>query len=221
MSHSWPCEWKKGFVMDPKEKHRIGYIYAFDGLGLTKALDLDVQVFAPFSGKDPTPTAAKADATTKAVKVVGVIENLSWGGGVGDAFSLSCYMSSQNAHQLKALRTGTLTTTAIKSVGWWIGNYDEEKKEWYEEHYPKTSSFLISCQLNAVNTKDVRLHVADEGTKVAANIDAKVYNVYMEFVPAANQLATFLIAAKSTVNVVKNWGMVVGADAVAALPAQT
>jgi len=221
MSHSWPCEWKKGFAMDPKEKHRIAYLYAFDGLGLTKALDLDIQVYAPYNGKDPTPTAVKPDATTKAVKVVGVIENVSWAGGVSDAFSISCYMSSQNAHQLKALRTGTLTTTAIKSIGWWIGNYDEEKKEWFEEHYLKTASFLVSCQLNAVGQKDVRLHIADEGTRIAANIDAKVYNVYFEVVPAANQLATFLVAAKSTVNVVKNWGLVVGTDAVGSLPAQS
>jgi len=221
MSHSWPCEWKKGFVMDPKEKHRIAYLYAFNGLGLKEALATDVQVFAPYSGKDPTPTQVKPDGTTKAVTVVGVVENISWAGGVGDAFSISCYMSSQNAHQLKALRTGTLTTTAISSIGWWVGNYDEEKKEWYEEHFPLTSSKLLSCQLNAVGQKDIRLHIADEGTKVAQNIDAKVYNVYMEVVPAANQLATFHIAAKSGVNVAKNWGMVVGADAKTALAPQT
>lgn len=221
MSHSWPCEWKKGFAMDPKEKHRVAYLYAFEGLGLTKALDLDIVVYAPYSGKDPTPTQVKPDGTTKAVTVVAVIENISWAGGVADPFSISCYMSSQNAHQLKALRTGTLTTTGIKSIGWWVGNYDEEKKEWYEEHFPLTGSKLVSCQLNAVGQKDIRLHVADEGTKVAQNIDAKVYNVYFEVVPAAQQLADFHIAAKSGMPVAKHWGMKIGADAATALPAQS
>jgi hypothetical protein len=221
MPYSFPCDWKSGFVMDPVKKQRVGYLTAFNGIGLSAALAADLSVYSPYnSAAAPTYAAAAPDATTKLVKAVGILENVSWNGGVGDAFTFSCYMSSENANLLKALKSLTLKTTSISSLGWWICNFDEETKQWFEEHHP-LAPLAISAQLNAVSKNDIRLHVADEPVKVASNIDVNVYNVYFEIVPAANQTATFHVASSPTKKVALNWGLVVGTIAKGALAAAT
>jgi len=223
MALSYPCDWKAGFVMDPVKKQRVGYLTAFEGIGLTKPLTPDLTVYSPYPNTlTPTYTGigSQFEASTSQVKAVGIIENLDWGGGVGDAFSISMYMSSENALQLRALRLMGLTTTSIKQLGFWIVNFDEESKVWFEEAYPKAPAKMTG-QVNAVSKNDIRLHIADDPVKVANNIDVSVYNVYIEMVPAANQTCNIHIATSSTKNVVKPWGLVVGTLAAAAVPAGT
>jgi hypothetical protein len=215
MAHSFPADWKSGFVMDPQKKQRFGYLTAFNGIGLAAALASDLTVFTPYnSASAPAYTGVKP--ANGQVSVVGVIENISWQGGVGDAISVSAYISSENANLIKALKSMTLKTTSVTSIGFWVSNFDEEVKAWFEEFYPKAPA-LFTGQINAVSKTDVRLHVADEPVKVAPNIEVNVYNVYMELVPAANQTATFSVATSPTKVVVKNWGLVVGTLAKAAV----
>ena len=115
--------------------------------------------------------------------MVGVIENISWAGGVGDAFTVSCYMSQENAHKLAALKQTALKTTAISSFGFWIASYDQEAKKWYEEIHPLAPTKIMG-QLSAPSKTDIRLHIGNEGVKVSPAVDVKVYNVYFEVVPA-------------------------------------
>lgn len=215
--HNFPCSWKEAFIMDPNKKQRVGYITDFNGIGLSAALAKDLTVFSPYNNAT-APAYTPLGITNNQVTVTAILNNVSWGGGVGDAFSFSCYMSSENANLLKAQKQLTLKTTSISSLGWWVGNFDEETKVWYEEHYP-LAPMKITAELNAVSKTDIRLHVADEPIKVAPNIDVNVYNVYFEAIPAANQTATFNIASSSTKKVAKNWGLVVGTLAKGALPA--
>lgn len=218
--HNFPCDWKSGFVMDPVKKQRVGYITDFNGLGLANALAKDITVFCPYNNASPPSYTALGAPNNGQVTVTAILESCNWNGGVGDAWSFSCYMSSENANLLKALKQMTLKTTSISKIGWWISNFDEEVKAWFEECYPK-APVNPTAQLNAVSKNDIRLHVADEPVKVAPNIDANVYNVYFELVPAANQTATFTIATSPSKNVCKNWGLVVGTLAKGALAPAT
>lgn len=215
MAHSFPCDWKSGFVMDPTKKQRFGYLTSFNGLGLAAALATDISVFCPYNNATAPAYTPVAIANGK-VNVVGVVENINWNGGVGDAWSFSIYMSSENAMLLKTLQQMTLKTTSISALGFWAGDFDEEVKAWFEQVHP-LAPLSLTCQLNAPTPKDIRLHVADEPVKVAAGIDVNVYNVYFEVVPAANQTATFNLATSSTKKVAKNWGLVVGTLAKGAL----
>jgi len=217
--HNFPCDWKAGFVMDPTKKQRVGYLTAFNGLGLSAALAADLTVFTPYNNTT-APAYTPLAITNNLVNVVGVVENISWGGGVGDAISISTYMSSENAMLLKTLQQLTLKTTSISVLGWWVGDYDEETKVWFEQAYP-LAPLEVTCMLNAPSPKDIRLHVADDPVKVAPGIDVNVYNCYFECIPAANQTATFNIATSSTKKVAKNWGLVVGTLAKGALAPAT
>lgn len=212
-----PCNWRAGFVMDPVKKQRFGYVTSLDGFGLSAALPADIAVYTPFNtGAAPTYaglssnyTPADENSPMGICKVVGVIESFSWGGGVGDPISISMYVSQENATQIKALQQLTLKTTTIKNLGWWIANFDEEVKKWYEESFPKAPP-QVTGQLNAPSKNDIRLAVALEPEKVAPNIDVNVFNLFMEIVPAANQQHTLHFANSDQKKVVKGWGLVVG-----------
>jgi hypothetical protein len=219
-----PCNWKAGFVMDPTRKQRFGYITALHGFGLGATLTPDIQVYTPFNtGAAPTYAglssgyvAPTADAPLGSAKVVGVIEHFSWAGGVGDPISASFYVSQENATQIKALQQLTLKSTTVKEFGWWIANFDEEVKKWFEEAFPKSADKIMG-QINAPGKNDIRLHVASDPEKVAPNIDVNVYNVHIEIVPAANLQYTLHFANSDQKKVVKSWGLVVGTMAAQAV----
>lgn len=208
----YPCDWKAGFVMDPTKKQRVGYLVSFKGLDLGDLLTPDIEVFTPFNGG--SPSYSKLTVTDDKVKVVGILENFSWRGGVGDPISISAYISGENASELIAKQKTTLKTTSLTNLGWWIGNFDEVAKEWFEEAYPKSPE-EITAQLNAPGGKDIRLTVSPKAIKVSPNIDVKVHNLSFEVVPAANQTFDFHFATAKLKSSVNRWGLVVGT-----LPAQ-
>lgn len=203
---NYAVNWKSAVSADPGQI-RVGYLTDFAGLGLTAPLAKDLTVHIPAG---LTHTYVPLTVTNQTAHVVGIIESASWAGGVGDALSFSVYMSAANAHQLAALNKLGLKNVSLSSVGFWVGNYDIHSKAWYEEFYPKAPAKLVG-QLHAASKNDVRLHVADEGTKFSPKVDTLLYNVFFEVVPAANQTATFVESSSSSVHVVKSWGLVVGA----------
>ena len=220
MGFDYDCQWRSAFVMDPTKKQRTGYLLTLDGLGLDAALPQDIQVFSPFNAAAADYTAADlvidTSITPSKLTCVGIIETLSWAGGVGDPISISAFISSENAQQIKAKLQTTLKTTSIKHLSWWIVNFDEENKAWFEECYPKDPTH-ITGQLNAAGTT-VRLSVDNDATKVASNIDVNVYRVYLEVVPAANSTYVLGFGISQQKKHVKAWGLKVGTQAAAALP---
>ena len=221
MPFNFDCDWKSALVMDPTKKQRTGYLLTLDGLGLDAALPQDIQVFSPFNAAAADYTAADlvidTSVTPSKLTCVGILESLSWNGGVGDPISISAFISSENAQQIKAKLQTTLKTTSIKHLSWWIVNFDEENKAWFEEAYPKDPTH-ITGQLNAPGKSDVRLSVDDEATKVAQNIDVNVYRVFLEIVPAANSTYVMGFGISQQKKHVKAWGLKVGTQAAAALP---
>ncbi|MDB4991444.1 MAG: hypothetical protein JWN04_6622 [Myxococcaceae bacterium] len=227
MAYSLDCNWRAGFVMDPTKKQRVGYLLAFEGVGLAQPLVADIEVFSPFNAAVSDYAAAKdklKDATTDnkqpvaKITCVGVIESLAWNGGVGDPIQITAMLSSENALQLKAKLQTTLKTTAVSKLQWWIVNFDEENKKWFEESYP-LDPVHVTGQLNAPGKTDVRLWVADEATKVASNIDVNVHQVMFEIVPAANSTYVLGFSLNATKKYANAWGLKVGAQALAAVPA--
>ncbi|WP_437594402.1 hypothetical protein [Sorangium sp. So ce1000] len=218
------CDWKGGFVMDPRKKQRVGYLVSLNGFGLAATLPKDVEVFTPFNNAtkaygaigEVKPGEGEDKSTMAKVKVVGVLESFSWGGGVGDPLCFSAYISQQNANQIQIKQQTTLKNTVIKDLAWWIVNYDEELKEWFEEAHPAKGSETIIGQLNAPGKTDIRLAVASEPVKVAPNIDVNVFNVYFEVVPAANLAYDLKFATSSKMKFIKGWGLKVGTQAEAA-----
>jgi hypothetical protein len=206
--------------MDPLKKQRVGYLVSLNGIGLSAALAQDVIVYTPYNVEGAATNYDKLAIAEDKVTVVGVLDNFSWGGGVGDPICISAYISAENAMLIKGMLKMTLKTTSISQLGWWIANFDVETKAWYDEAHPQAPT-EITGQLNAPGGKDIRLMVADTPTKIAANIDVSVYNIYFEVVPAANQTCDFHFATASGKNFIKRWGLKVGTQAEAALAPTT
>lgn len=221
------CEWKAAFMMDPTKKQRVGYLVAFEGLDLgANNLAKDVIVYTPFNSADvpkytkvtTTAGAGEAAGGPHTVTVVGAIESFSFGGGVGDPICISAYVSAQAQALLKGKLQTTLKTTKVTTLEWWIINFDEENKMWYEESFPlgNKNSMSVAGQLNAAG-KDVRLNVSEEATKIAPNIDVNVYNMYFEIVPAANLTYDLHFASSAKTPYARAWGLQVGTNAAQAM----
>ncbi len=204
------CNWRSGFIMNPQVKERVGYLVNFEGLDLSGYLKQDIEVFSPFNNSETAYGGITVDTSEQPYKatVAGVIDSYSFGGGVGDPICIGCYISSENANQLKAKQKSTLTTTKITKLQYWIFNYDPESKVWFESAYPKEPEEL-NGQLNAQGA-EVVFHVSGEGTKLNPNHDLEVFHVYFEIIPAANATFYLNFAESASTSYVKGWGLKVG-----------
>lgn len=193
------CSVASGFVMAPNAHRRVGYVTALDGLGLPAGgLKPDLTVTRPVKG-DRVP-------------VVGVLERFSWAGGIGDVIRVNFYASQENAALLRALQQRTLQTAVVKKLSWWIADYDQETKAWFEQSYP------LSPPSGILAGKDKpALEVAPTPAQVRS-IDTDIYNVYFEVEPAANQAYDFHFADSATKQIVKSWGLRVGTQTTAEVP---
>ncbi|OJH40283.1 hypothetical protein [Cystobacter ferrugineus] len=210
------CDWRAGFVMDPNKKQRVGYLMAFEGLDMGEFLKPDIEVFTPFnSNESPGYGEVKFEGDDKKITCVGMIENFSFGGGVGDPLCISAYISSENANILQAKLKTTLSTNKVTKFAWWICNFDEENKAWFEEAYPKAPTTVVG-QVNAPGGKDFRIQVAQEATKIHSTLDSNVYNLYLEVIPAANSTYNFHFATSTKTPYIRNWGLKVGNNAASA-----
>jgi len=208
MSYSFACNWQAGVIMDPANKHRVGYLTEFDGIGLPAPLakDLDVKCLynnATAPAYQGLNFSLPVNQAPIAGSVVAALQNVSWGGGVGDAFSFSCYMSEQNALQLKTLQNQTLRTMSIHTIGWWVTNFDPEPKVWFEELYPKSPAYP-NAKLNGVGN-NVRLNVSLLPVRVSPNADLYLYSVSFEVAPTAYIPAVIHLASSSSQQVVRPW----------------
>jgi hypothetical protein len=216
MANDLPCDWRSGFSMDPNKKQRVGYLVQFQGMNMGEYLKQDINVFTPYNNSETQYGGITIDSDTGKAVCVGVIEHFSFGGGVGDPLCISAYISAENAEVMSAKMKTTLDTTTVNNLAWWICNFDEENKVWYEESFPKDPA-AVKGQLNAPGGRDVRLSISADATKIAPNIDINVYNVYFEVIPAADATYAFHFATSSKTKFVRNWGLKIGTNAAAAM----
>ena len=212
---TYECSKAAGFVPDPNEHKRFGYVTALK-IGTTEpAADLKVNVptgAAPvgFTGLGYAAPAA-ANKSIGEAKVVGVIEKFEWNGGVGDPLKLEFYVSRENATQIKAVQQSTLVTTKVDSLGWWIADYDQEVKKWYEQAYPIGNAVIGNAVSGIIAGKEnPELNVDLSPVPAKDGIDLNVYRIAIGIVPAANKQYTLHFANSHQTKVAKPWGLVVG-----------
>jgi hypothetical protein len=216
--YEFECDRNAGFLPDPNEHKRVGYITDLSGFGMTGGLVGDLTVFTPWAGSAAPAYPGVSFGTSgpnKTAKVVGVIEKFSWNGGVGDAIKVDIWMSQENAIKIKSAQQSTLASSSkVNSLGWWIINYDQETKVWYEQSFPLNPA-KITGQLKAG-----AVNVDLAGAPVKNGLGVLVYKVSLQVSPGANQQYALRFANAPAKPVVKNWGLVVGTLANQALAPQ-
>lgn len=205
----YACDKEAGFVLDPDEQQRVGYLTALT-IGTTQlAKDLQVQVPAikslGFTGLGPLKPPP-LNQTNSTAGVVGVLDKFSWEGGIGNPLSLEFWVSQQNATHLKAAQQAALETTIVNSLSWWIINYDQETKQWYEQSFPAAPAAISGIIAGKDNPE---LNVDLTGAPAKDGIDVVVYKVALTVSPPANHQYTLQFASAPQKNVAKAWGLVV------------
>jgi len=224
--HNYDCVKESGFILDPNEHKRVGYITSFAGFNNKTVFAADLTCSVPFQGAPkytgitltaptsvPTVGITLNGSLSQITQVVGVIEKLEYDGGVGGALKFDFWMSQENSTTLKAMQQTTLLTTKVDALGWWICDYDQETKIWFEQSYPcsdKEVKGLITGKENPAIDVDLTPVPVKDG------IDVFVYKCHMEVVPAANQAYALMFANSSNKPVAKAWGLQVGTLAKAA-----
>jgi hypothetical protein len=195
MSYSYTCDWNAAFAKDLSTKPQVGYLTDFNGIGLAAPLKKDLNVGCPFnSGTKPPPVYTGLSLNSVGAVAVAVLASVQWGGGVGDPFSFSGYMSQENAGQLTALPV-PLTNTTIMDLGWWITNFDRTAKVWFEENYPQTP-------VNPNGQVSSGLQIAAQPVEAAPGV--LVYHVSFQVAP--KHTATINVASSSSSKAAKSWG---------------
>jgi hypothetical protein len=196
VAYEFDCNTSAGFVMDPNQHVRVGWVTALDGFGLPAGgLKADLQVYNPMTVQGGKPVA---------MSVIGVLEKFTWAGGVGDPLVLDFYVSQENASQLKMLQQTVLKNLAVKAVNLNIIDYDQEVKTWFTAFTSGQLSGIITGKANPQLNVDLNPVVPKDG------IDVNVYKVSISISPAANLSYPLKFATSSTKTVVKSWGLVVG-----------
>ncbi len=194
------CNLQSAFSSAPPAKQPVGYITDFAGLGLVAPLANDLAVFTPLPA---TGAYGPLKVTQNQANVVGVIENLEWGGHQNDVLVASCYMSQKNALLLKQ---STLVNRSILALGFCVVSFDQVKQAWYEQFYPQ-EPVRISCVLNETNGQP-SLTVAEALTTLSPGISLS--SVIFEVAPAAMYGADFLVATSAIDKIISPWGTTVG-----------
>jgi hypothetical protein len=214
ISFDYECDLSSGFVMDPNENKRFGYVTALDGFGLPEQLKQDLTVAVPYNkGGSPTfgaPINYKrtAGSPTGTASVVGVLKQFHWAGGACDPIKLEFYASQGNAMQILSLQHNALKTTDIKTLGWWIADYDQDTKEWFEQAHPVSSSGGITGHING--REDPVLEVDLNPERVKDNVDVFVYKVTLEVVPAGKLRHKLHFASSAQKKLIRKWGVLIG-----------
>jgi hypothetical protein len=192
---NYACDFTAGFVQDPNEQQRVGYVTAFAGLGLPQALKADLTILDP--------------QTVANLTVVGVIAQFEWNGGVGNPLEIQMYVSQENAAQLKMLQQTTLKTTNVTALNYLILDYDQEVKQWFTQAAPAQPP-LSGIVAGGSNPE---LNVDMTPVAVKDGVDVYVYKVSVQLAPAANKAYVLTFANSATTPMAKAWGLVVGSTA--------
>ncbi len=209
MSYSFACNWQAAILNDQVKPHRVGYLTEFNGIGLQAPLVKDLEVQFPHN--NVTAPAYRGLGFTSPVapgplvgSIVAALQNVAWGGGVSDAFSFSCYMSQENAVQLKTLQEQTLPTTKIYTIGWWVTNFDPESKVWFEELYPKSPA-NPSGKITGVGN-NIHFQVSLQGVQAAPKVGNYLYSVSFEVAPSSSIPAIIHVASSASQQFERSWG---------------
>jgi hypothetical protein len=207
----YECDRESGFVPDPNSHKRVGYITKLDGFGLSGPATPDLTVSIPYSGQPKysgiTLKQPGAGGLLRTASVVGVLEEFSWAESVGGAIKFDFWCSQENATTIKGLEQLGLKNSTVKELGWWIVDYDQEVKQWFEQSYPAGEPAIKGLIAGKDNSE---LSVDLSPAAVKDGIDVDLYKVSISVAPAANQQYSLVFANSADKPVVKSWGLVVG-----------
>jgi hypothetical protein len=190
------CDWRFGANVVSTEKGRVGYLLTWSGLGGLN-LAKDIEVWNPYS------TAGQTQVSGTRVQCIGLIERLQFNGDEGDPIRIRAMVSRGTATNIRSRIARPVTNTKVK-FAWYIIDFDEEDKLWYELSYVKTPTTGAEGALDSMGG-ELQIFVDKEGTVLSPTLDIRVFGFEFQMVPAEGKTSTLEFATGSRRRMVKSW----------------
>lgn len=190
------CDWRFGANITSTEKGRVGYLFTWSGLGGLN-LAKDIEVWNPYS------TAGQTQASGPRVQCIGLIERLQFNGDEGDPIRIRAMVSRGTATNIRSRIARPVTNTKVK-FAWYIVDFDEEDKLWYELSYVKSPSTGAEGALDSMGG-ELQIFIDKEGTALSPTLDIRVFGFEFQMVPAEGKTSTLEFATGSKRRMVKSW----------------
>ncbi|MEY4579211.1 MAG: hypothetical protein RL701_3914 [Pseudomonadota bacterium] len=189
------CNWRFALNLQPSLKATCGYLLDWSGCGGLN-LTRDIEIWNPYSGPGQTVV------TGSTIECIGLIESIGYDGAENDPIHIVCYLSKGMAANVRAKLARPLTNTKLK-LSWYVIDYDEERKQWYEAAYVKTPS---TAQANIDSAGgDLQVFIDNDGTRVSDSLDLNVFRFEFQVIPAEGKSAMLEFATGPSRRLVKKW----------------
>lgn len=189
------CDWRFGINISSSLKASVGYLLDWSGCGGLN-LKKDIEVW------NPCDKAARTVVTDSTVKCIGLIESFKFEGGENDPIRIVAYLSKGMAAEVRAKLANPLRNTQLK-LGWYIIDYDEELKRWYEAAYCKSPT-KADANIDS-SDGELQIFVANEATRVNETLDINVFKFEFQVVPADGKTTQLEFATGPQRRLVKKW----------------
>lgn len=189
------CNWRFALNLQPQLKATCGYLLDWSGCGGLN-LQRDIEVWNPYSGPGQTVISGST------IQCIGLIESVGYEGGETDPIRVVCYLSKGMAAEVRAKLARPLTNTKLK-LAWYVIDYDEERKQWYEAAYVKSPS---KAQANIDSAGgDLQIFIGNDGTRVSDQLDLNMFRFEFQVIPAEDKTAELEFATGPSRRIVKRW----------------
>jgi hypothetical protein len=190
------CDWRFGFNVQSGLKGNVGYLLDWSGCGGLN-LKRDIEVWNPFS------TSGQNVVSGRTIKCIGLIEDFRYEAGPSDPIRIKAYVSKGTASDIRARLARPLTNPRLK-LAWYIINFDEADKLWFEAAYLKSPK-MAEASLDS-SGGDLQIFVDNQHTRISETLDIGVFGFEFQVVPADKKKCTLEFASGSKLRLVKQWG---------------
>lgn len=190
------CDWRYGINVHPSRKARVGYLLTWSGVGGLN-LTQDITVWNPFS------TQGQRVVSGPKVTCIGLMESFRFMGDETDPIRIRALVSKKTATDLRSKLSRPLTNTKVK-VAWYIIDFDEDDKLWFEAALVKSPTEAEANLDTAGGT--LQMFVDNQPTRVNDSLDIRLYGFEFQVVPADGVVTNLEFASGSSRRLVKPWG---------------
>jgi hypothetical protein len=185
-----------GFKLDVPQA--FGFITTLNFAALPKPMTQDISVKTP-------PVMGQA-SQSKTGSVVGVLQSFQWSGGLADPIALKFNVSQANKTTLLGMLHTTMTNTAVQ-LGLVVYTYDQATRLWFTALASQDAAPLKG-NIAKQGGKTLELTIASQASQAVTNQPTWEVDMTMMPQPIGQQM---LFATAPNSNVIKSWGLTVGA----------
>jgi hypothetical protein len=190
------CDWQFGFRVQSGLKGTVGYLLDWSGCGGLN-LKRNIEVWNPFSNSGQKVVSGRT------FKCIGLIEDFRYEAGPTDPIRIKAYVNKATASDIRSRLARPLTNPRLK-LAWYIIDFDEADKLWFEAAYlksPKTAEASLDS-----TGGDLQIFVDNHHTRISDTLDIAVFGFEFQVVPADKKKCTLEFATGSNLRLVKQWG---------------